>query len=141
MACVIPARRTAGICAALLGVAAVISTSLSDAAVAADQTTTPGVVYVLKVKLTDSSIVIQTDRFCTRSECPRYPRGALIRYAITNRGTKPYVFQIWASRSTVLRPSGGHDTVLINWSFRGRFLYEKLYRGKRAGPRGYVTIF
>ena len=141
MASLIPARRTVRTHLALVGAAAALSAGVSGAAVASDRTTTPGVVYVQKVTLTDSSIAIQKDRFCVTSACPRYPRGALIRYAITNRGTKPYVFQIWASRSIALRPHRGHDTVLVNWSYRGRFLYEKLYRNKPSGSRGYVTIF
>jgi hypothetical protein len=69
------------------------------------------------------------------------PRGAVIRYAVTNKGTRPYVFKMWETVTSAIKPHGGHDSFLVNWNYRGRYLYETLYRGKPAGPHGFITIF
>jgi hypothetical protein len=117
--------------------------ALFGAAVTSDAraTTTPGVVYVVKVTLTDKSIVIPKDKFSLHSPYPRYPRGAEIRYSITNKGTRPYSLKMWGSTTTVMKAHGGHDSILLNWWERGQFPYTTLYRGKPAGPHGFVTIF
>jgi hypothetical protein len=106
---------------------------------AAVQTTAPGQVYIVKMTVTDKTIQIAKDKFSIGDEA-RYPRGAAIQYKVTNKGTRPYSVKIWASTTGVIRP-GRFDTVLVNWNYRGRFLYLSLYRGKPAGPKGYVTIF
>jgi hypothetical protein len=126
--------------AALLVAAAVTAAGVVGAS-DAPATTVPGVVYPISVTITDKSIVIQRDKFSLHSPYPRYPRGALIRYVVTNKGTKPYSFKIWESNTTVMRPHGGHDSLLLNWNYRGTFPYFSLYRGKAAGPHGHVTIF
>jgi hypothetical protein len=124
----------------MLTAALLVAAAISGPGAASSRTTTPGVVYVVPVTLTNTSIVIPKDKFSI-GKYPRYPRGALIRYSITNHGSRAYIFKIWASTTAKLRPHGGHDTLLLNWSYRGRFVYETFYRGKPAGPRGYVTIF
>lgn len=106
----------------------------------ASSTTVPGQVYPIKVTITNKAITVQRDKFSLHSAYPRYPRGALIRYEITNKGTKAYAFKIWQTTTAVIKP-GGHDSVLLNWGFRGTFVYESLYKGKPAGPHGHVTIF
>jgi hypothetical protein len=113
----------------------------SALASAAPATTTPGVVYVVKVTLTNSSITIPKDKFSLHSPYPRLPRGAVIRYAITNKGTRAYTFKMWDTVTTVLKPHGGRDSFLVNWNYRGRYAYETLYHGKPAGPHGFVTVF
>ena len=110
------------------------------AASGASSTTVPGQVYAIKVTITDKAITIQKDKFSLHSPYPRYPRGALIRYEITNKGTKAYALKIWQTTTVAIKP-GGHDSVLLNWAFRGAFVYETLSKGKPAGPRGHVTIF
>jgi hypothetical protein len=122
---------------AALGLAAA-ATALASAA---PKTTTPGVVYVVKVTLTNTSITIPKDRFSLHTTYPRLPRGAVIRYAVTNKGTRPYAFKMWDTVTTVLKPHGGRDSFLVNWNYRGRYEYETLFRGKPAGPHGFITIF
>jgi hypothetical protein len=119
--------------------AALVAAVVVPAAGARPQTTTPGVVYVVKVVLTDKAIAIAHDKF-TRNAQIRYPRGALIRYSVLNKGTHPYVFRVWGSNTAVIKP-GARDSILINWNYRGRFAYEILLRGKPAGPKGSIIIF
>jgi hypothetical protein len=104
---------------------------------AARGTTVPGLLYVVNVTLTDNKIQLshKSDRSLTK-----LPRGAYIRYAITNRGTRRYVFRIWATQSGRVRP-GGKDSLVINWNYRGRFAYLMLFHGKPVGPKGYITIY
>lgn len=136
-----PGSPVRGATLAPLLAAAALAAAVGASASAAPATTVPGVVYVDKVTVTDNSIVIGKNKFSLHSKYPRYPRGAIIRYAITNAGTRLYEFKIWDRTSTVLKPHGGHATVLINWNYRGRFSYETLFRSRPAGPRGYVTIY
>jgi len=106
---------------------------------ARSQTTTPGVVYTIKVTLTDSSITIQKDRF-SQHGVPYYPRGGVIHYAIVNRGKRPYRFKVWDEVTAPIKP-GGHGSVLVNWNYRGVFDYSTLYQGKPVGPKGRIVIF
>src|SRR5882762_951174 len=100
---------------------ALASLTGGGAAFAAPQTTEPGVVYPVKTTLTPAGITIAKDKF-TRKGNARYPRGAVIRYMLTNRTTKRLVVQIWPTRTNPSAP-GGHDSILVNWHYRGRFVY------------------
>jgi hypothetical protein len=113
---------------------------IAQAASAASKTTAPGQVYIVKMTLTNTAIIIPPDKFSIGLKYPRYPRGAAIQYKVTNKGSKPYSVQIWAGTTAVIRP-GHTDSILLNWNYRGNYLYRTLYRGKPAGPHGYVTIF
>ncbi len=105
------------------------------------ETTTPGQLYVVKVTVTDTSIKVPKDRF-TRNGVTRYPRGATLRYVITNLGTRRYVFDIWGAKTAPIKPHGGKDSLLVAWNRRGTFLYQTLLVGGRpAGPKGVVVIF
>lgn len=115
---------------------AALAGALASAAAA---TTRPGVVYPIKVVLSDKSISIAKDLF-TRGTVARYPRGAIIRYVVTNKGSKPYVFKVWGTATGPIKP-GGRDSLLVNWNYRGTYTYLTLYRGRPAGPRGRVEIF
>jgi hypothetical protein len=109
-------------------------------AAASPETTTPGQLYVVKVTVTDKTISIPKDQF-TRNGVTRYPRGALIRYVVTNLGTRSYAFEIWGASTGPIRPRG-HNTVLVAWNRRGTFIYRTLIAGGRpAGPKGIVQIF
>ena len=108
-------------------------------ALAQPTTTTPGTVYTLKVVITNTSISIAKDSF-TRNGASRYPRGAIIHYAITNKGNRTYSFRIWDETTNPIRP-GGHDSVLVNWNYRGSFVYETLFNRKPVGVKGTVSIF
>src|ERR1700688_223583 len=88
-----------------VSVALVAAIAVPAAVHARPQTTTPGVIYVIKTPVDDKGIHIPKDKF-TRNGVSRYPRGALIRYEFINKGTKPYAVRIWATETVVIRP--GH---------------------------------
>ncbi|MDP9337053.1 MAG: hypothetical protein M3Q30_27580 [Actinomycetota bacterium] len=122
-------------CATVVSLAATIV----PAAQTRPQTTTPGVIYIVKVTLTDKTITIAKDKF-TRNGVSRLPRGAQIRYSVTNKGTRPYAWRVWGAATPVIKP-GGRDSIFVNWQFRGTYRYELLFRGKPAGPKGHIVIF
>jgi hypothetical protein len=121
--------------------AAVALASLAGgtAAFAAPETTEPGVVYPVKTTLTPTGVTIAKDKF-TRNGHARYPRGAVIRYMITNRTTKRVTVQIWTVKTKPIAP-GGHDSILVNWNYRGRYVYRELAGKTPVGATRYVTIF
>jgi hypothetical protein len=96
----------------------------------APETTKPGIVYRVPVSITDAGI---------RVSHARYVRGAVIRYVVRNNGTRPYRFIIHGIATRVLAPRKV-ENVLINWNYRGRFLYRTTYRGRSTGLKGYITI-
>ena len=114
-----------------LGFATLLGTLLAAAASGAPGTTKPGIVYRVPVSITDKQITVSHKK---------YVRGAVIRYAVRNKGTRPYRFIIVGIRTRVLRPGKG-ENVLINWNYRGRFLYKTTYRGRNTGLKGFITIF
>jgi hypothetical protein len=103
-------------------------------------TTTPGVIYVLKVTVDDKGIHIPKDKF-TKNGITRYPRGAQIRYEFTNKGSKPYAAFVWGADTVVMKPHGGHASLFINWNYRGTFHYYRELHGKRIKPIGTIIIF
>jgi hypothetical protein len=129
-------RKLAGV-----GVAAILAAALGGAtAGSGGATTTPGVLYISKTIVTDKTIKIPRDKF-TRSGQIRYPRGALIRYEITNKGTKPYKLEVWGSKTAVMRP-GRRAKILIYWNYRGTYLVRLLLpNNKPAGPKTTIQIF
>jgi hypothetical protein len=128
--------RTLAVLAAAIGAVSALS---ARGAAGAPATTKPGVLYIAKTIVTDTAIKIPKDQF-RRGTQVRYPRGALIRYDVTNRGTRAYALEIWGSKTTVMRPAR-RASLLINWNYRGTYVYQLLYKGKPAGPRGTVIIF
>jgi hypothetical protein len=127
-------RSIAAICCALL----LLATGAQSAA-ARPETTAPGVVYTIKVVITDSSILFAKDKF-SRNGVPAYPRGGVIHYEILNNGKRPYALKVWDEVTSPIPPRG-HGSMLVNWNFRGLFGYATLYHGKPAGPRGRIVIF
>ena len=124
--------------------AAALALPALAAAAAGPQTTTPGVLYVIKTTMDDKRVVLARDRFNKTSLAQkgiyRYPRGAQIQFAITNKGSRPYALKMWETTSPVIRP-GRREAMFINWQFRGKYRYVVLYHGKPAGPKGYIIIF
>jgi hypothetical protein len=129
-----PMKKTLAVSAALVAAIAVPA-----AVVARPQTTTPGVIYVIKTTVDDKGIHIPKDKF-TRNGVSRYPRGALIRYEFTNKGTKPYAVHIWGSETLVMKP-GRTESRLINWAYRGEYTYARVYKGHQISPIGKIIIF
>jgi len=120
--------------------AAVVAAATAVPAVGArPRTTAPGLLYIVKVTVTDTTIRMPRDRF-TLHGITSYPRGALIRYTVTNLGTRPYTFEIWSAKTLPIRPKH-HDSVLVAWNRRGTFVYRTLSGGRSAGPKGVIRIF
>jgi hypothetical protein len=94
----------------------------------------------VKVTVTDKKLVVHEPAQFVRNGIIRYPRGAIIRYEATNKGTRAYAFKVWDSVTRVMRPRG-NDSVLINWNYRGRFVYRTLFRGKPFGPKGVIEVY
>jgi hypothetical protein len=109
------------------------------ASTARPQTTTPGVIYVLKATVDETGIHIPKDKF-TRNGVSRYPRGAIIRYEFTNKGTRPYAVRMWAV-DTVVMKVGGHANMLVNWQYRGTYSYARIYKRHQIRPLGKIVIF
>jgi len=128
-------RQKVALAAALLAALAVPAANA-----ARPETTTPGVIYVLKIPVDDKGIHIPKDRF-TRNGITRYPRGAEIRYEFTNKGTKPYAVFMWAADTVVMKPHGGHATMFVNWQYRDTYHYYRVYRGHKIAPVGTIIIF
>jgi hypothetical protein len=108
-------------------------------AVAAPQTTAPGQVYTIKTTMLPSGVVMAKDRFTRKDGTPSWPRGASIRYSITNKTKKTLALKLWIAKTKPISP-GGHVNVLINWIYRGRFLYQELDGKKLVGAPHYLVI-
>jgi len=119
--------------------ALLLAAALAAHASAAPQTTAPGQIYIIKVTLSNSAIVIARDRYSVGKN-PQYPRGGTVQYAVRNKGTRTYVFKV-AGHMTQPIPAGHSTFIQIHWNYRGQYLYELLYKGKPVGPKGYVTVF
>jgi hypothetical protein len=128
-------RKTLALTAAAVAAGAVVPAALT----AAPETTTPGVIYVIKTPVDEKGIHIPKDKF-TRNGVTRYPRGAIIRYEFVNRGKRPYAVRMWGA-DTVVMKVGGHATMLVNWQYRGEYTYARLYKGHQIKPIGRVEIF
>ncbi|HEY2776948.1 MAG TPA: hypothetical protein VGI77_03525 [Gaiellaceae bacterium] len=113
---------------------------LPAAAQSRDETTTPGVIYVLKVSVDDKGIHIPKDQF-TKNGITRYPRGAEIRYEFTNKGSKPYAVFMWAADTVVMKAHGGKASMFVNWQYRDTYHYWRILRGHKLRPIGTIIIF
>jgi hypothetical protein len=122
-----------------VSVALVAAIAVPAAVHARPQTTTPGVIYVIKTPVDDKGIHIPKDKF-TRNGVTRYPRGALIRYEFINKGTKSYAVRIWATETVAIKP-GRTEARLVNWAYRGDYTYARIYKGHQIGPIGKIIIF
>lgn len=129
-------RNAPALAAAVIAAAAVVPA----AAPARPATTTPGVIYVLKVTVDDKGIHIPKDKF-TRNGITRYPRGAQIRYEFTNKGSKPYGVFMWAADTVVMKPHGGKASMFVNWQYRGTYHYWRILHRKQIKPVGTIIIF
>jgi hypothetical protein len=133
-------RQIVRTCLAWAALSAVLAGGFAQSATAAVKTTIPGVVYVVPMTVTDKKVTVPRDKFSKGLTYSRYPRGAVIRYKVINKGTRPYSVKIWDATTTVIRP-GDFDTILLNWNYRGNYTYATLFHGKPIGPHGRVKIF
>ena len=93
-------------------------------------TTAPGVISVSKLVITDRAVRIRIRRD-TWSSVAHYPRGAEVRYDVSNRGTRAYSLDILGSVTGRLAP-GRQTTILVAWTHRGRFVFRALPKGARV---------
>ena len=92
-------------------------------------TTAPGVVSVSKLVITDHAVMVRIRRH-RWSSAVHYPRGAEVRYDVSNRGTRAYSLDILGSVTGRLAP-GRQTTILVAWTHRGKFVFRALPRGAR----------
>jgi hypothetical protein len=122
-----------------LGLLCVVSTAGSASA-----TTAPGVLNHVRVILTDNQIIIPKDQFRKADGITRYPRGALIEFVFTNKGSKPTSIlltvvsnvnfaglQRVASIGPPIKP-GQVRHFQVNFFFRGTFDLKSIIGGKVA---------
>jgi hypothetical protein len=86
-----------------------------------------------------SGVVIAKDRFTTKDGTPSWPRGATIRYSITNKTKQTLALKIWIATTKPIAP-GGHTFVVINWIYRGRYFDQELRGTKLVGAARYLVI-
>lgn len=111
---------------ALAAAAAALAGAGDAAAAASPDTTRPGVVYRVNVVIFDNRMTISH---------AKYLRGAIIRYHVTNKGSKPYGWVVQGVKlPKTLRP-GQTGKILINWWRRGTFLAASTSRGKLVVKR------
>jgi hypothetical protein len=113
--------------------------AMTGVAVGSPTTTAPGKVYTIKTTMLPSGVTISSDRFTLKNGTPSWPRGATIRYSITNKTRKTLALKLWIAKTKPI-PPGGHIYVTINWIYRGRFLYQELDGKKLVGAPRYLVI-
>jgi hypothetical protein len=115
---------------ALAACAAAVAGAGDATAAATPDTTRPGVVYRVNVVIFDNRMTISH---------ATYVRGAIIRYHVTNKGSKPYGWVVQGvPLPKALRP-GQTSKILINWWRRGKFVAASTSRGKLVVKR-IITI-
>jgi hypothetical protein len=100
-------------------------------------TTTPGLLYVKQLVITDQKILVQghkTKALTDRAQ--RYKRGVLIRYEVRNGGTRGFRLNILGSSTGMLAP-GRRALVLVGWTRRGNYTF----RAAPNGPRMRVVVY
>jgi hypothetical protein len=100
-------------------------------------TTTPGLLYVKKLVITNQKILVQGHKTrALTSRAQRYKRGVLIRYEVRNRGTHGFRLSILGSSTGMLAP-GRRALILVGWTRRGNFTF----RAVPGGPRMRVVVY
>jgi hypothetical protein len=110
---------------------------LACCASSASATTTPGLLYVKRLVITNEKILISghtRPRMTDRVQ--RYKRGVLIRYEVRNRGTRTFSLNILGSSTGTLRP-GRRTPILVAWNRRGSYAFRALPNG----PRMRVVVY
>jgi hypothetical protein len=92
-------------------------------------TTVPGRLYVSRLVISDNAVNVRIRRNTWRDTI-HYPRGAEVRYEVTNRGTRAFSLNILGSVTGRLAP-GHHTSILVYWGNRGDFVFRALPKGAR----------
>ena len=156
-----PSRRAFG---ALCVLALVVSLAAVFAG-SGSATTAPGSVYTVQAIITDKGVklvphkrtgkVIQT-YIRNGGRTAEFPRGVMMHFVFTNKGTKTYLPAIRVLDKTNADPytqtkslykaskaikPGGHVSLFGNFYFRGSFQIEKLLKGKPQGGTVKLSIY
>lgn len=124
---------------------------LGAAAGTAAATTAPGVLNHVRVIITDNKILIPKDQFRKADGITRYPRGALIEFVFTNKGSKPtsIILSVESKvnftgiqKSATIRSikPGQVRHFEVNFFFRGTFDLKSIIGGKVASVHP-IVIF
>jgi hypothetical protein len=122
----------------------------------ATATTTPGRTVIVQAVMTDSKVVLVPRKpagnyISSNGRAATFPRGAVIIFKVTNKGTKPYLPAIgipkgldplgekYFTAHKVAAP-GGHVELLVNFAFRGSFTMLELFHKKPQGKAVPITI-
>lgn len=113
-------------------VAGLLTAIVVPTAVAATRTTEPGVLYPVKVTISDTEIVIAH---------ARYPRGAIIQYRVKNIGTRKHAFMVATQRTRTIEP-GGKAILLVVFDVRGKIPYKSPVKADAGvkGLKGFIRI-
>ena len=131
----------------------------------ASATTAPGYVYPVDAVLTDSGVKLLPHKVNGKAigtyiradgRSAQFPRGTLIKFLFTNKGTQSYLPAIRVLDKSqadpytkvknlytgdhLLKP-GGHGTLFGNFYFRGAFQIENLLHKKPHGGRVNISIY
>jgi hypothetical protein len=115
---------------------------------ASTRTTQPVLAYKIQAVLTDKAVSIKGHSSVT------WPRGAVIQFIVTNRGTRPYKAQVkltgnyhfsqYEAKITSLRsrliPPSGQGTVRVFFYYRSTFALQALLDAKPHGKPAVITI-
>jgi hypothetical protein len=122
---------------------------------AATTTTAPGVLVNFNVTITDARALVQAQpiagqppgKYVRRGGVAAFfPRGALIRFIVRNRGTKTYLPAL-QFRGEIVRtaprvvPPGGRVDLNVSFVERGSFRLEALLHSKQHGQPVQITIY
>ena len=130
----------------------------------ASATTSPGSIYQVNVTITDSGAVLVPHKRTGKVEIQyvradgrsaQFPRGVLIHFLFTNKGTKTYVGAVRFTDKRRANPlqqiptlatsnkvaPGRHSSLFGTFSFRGAFVVEALLNKKPLGRLVHVTIY
>jgi hypothetical protein len=99
--------------------------------VAERQTTQPNIVYTIPAVLTDTKIELTHNHV---------PRGAMIRYTIVNRGSRPYAFQIWKAKTRPISTEGPNPRPRELGLPRAFRLPNAVSRQAGGSPR-FITVY
>jgi hypothetical protein len=128
----------------------------------ATATTAPGFVYSVRVKLTDSKLVIEHKKqsrlyayIQNQGRSAAFPRGAQIRFLFVNAGTKTYlpVLHVGSIRDypygrpeTLIKANravapGGHAELVVTFLYRGSYSLQELLQSKPHGASVPITVY
>jgi hypothetical protein len=129
----------------------------------ASATTAPGGLFSLPVTISDSRLVIhpnaanrQYGHLIQRNgTVATFPRGTLVRFVFTNRGTKTYLPAIKLIHGNIdpylhlgtsytfaqhAIPPGGHVELIANFYYRGSFLLQALLHKRPHGNSAHISV-